>query len=192
MTGRTVIGAVGGITPRPVATLVRPADATAYAAQDHIANSGTGSAVVPLEFVVGGASATGIIAGARCVAKATSGALVTTNFAFDLLLFRPATSIPFAAGSYPADNAALTLTSAAMIQCVGIVSFVAAGWRTAGLETGAGHQVKGLASGLSFETFSLMGLGAANKLLGVVQAKAAWDPGNVIQTLSFELLTQGD
>lgn len=192
MSIRTVIGAVGGITPRSVAVLSRPASATQYTAQDIIANSGTAGDVVPLEFNIGVTAGSGIITGAKCVLKAASGAVVTTAAAFDLLVFRPATSIPFAAAGYPADNAALTLTSAAMVQLVGRFSFVAADWLTAGLETGAAYQMVGEASGLSFVPFDLQGLSGVDSLLGVVQAKDVWNPGNVAQTLSFELAVQGD
>lgn len=194
MSPRTAIGRVGGITPRVTAQLVRPASATTYAANDHIANNGTGADVTPMVFTFAeiGGSGSGVITGAKCVAKATSGALVTTNFAFDLLLFRPATDIPFADGSYPADNAALSITSSMLNQLVGRFSFTAAGWVTSGLETGAGYQTVAEASGLSFVPFDLQGLGTVNYLNGILQAKAAWDPGAVVQTLDFELLSQGD
>lgn len=193
MSQRTVIGRVGGITPRVTAQLVRPGQATAYAANNIIANSQTAGSVEPMTFTFaeGLPNGSGLLFGAKCVAKAASSGLVTTNMAFDLLLFRPETSIPFAAGGYPADNAALSLTSAMLKQLVARFSFTAAGWVTSGLETGAGYQVVAPASGLPFMPFDLQGLNA-NYLRGIVQAKAAWDPGNVAQTLDFELIPQGD
>lgn len=194
MSQRTVIGRVGGITPRVAAQLVRPASATQYAANDHIANNGTGADVTPMSFDLSeiGASCSGLIYGARCTLKAASGAVVTTALAFDLMLFRPVDDVPYAAGSYPADNAALTLTSTAMKQCVARVGFTSSGWVSGGFETGAAWQTAVLSSGLTAEPFSLQGLGAAATLVGIVKATDAWNPGNVAQTLDFELIVQGD
>ena len=88
-------------------TLTRPANTDAYAIADIIANSATGSAVVPIEFKVaktkGGA---GFVIGAQCLTNSA-----TAFGAIRLHLFnRP----PFVAAGYPADNAALALTYAAM------------------------------------------------------------------------------
>jgi hypothetical protein len=194
MTTRVKLGAVGGITPRVTAQRVRAADATQYAANDHIANTTTAASVTPLEFAIpeGGASGSGVITAAKCVAKAASGALVTADFAFDLLLFRPVVGIPYAAGSYPADNAALTLTAAMMNQMVGRFTFSASGWYATGVETGAAMQIVGPASGLSWVPYDLQGLGPASGLRGILRANAPWNPGAVAQTLDFELFVQAD
>tara|TARA_R110002074_G_C12558458_1_gene667628 strand:- start:24941 stop:25531 length:591 start_codon:yes stop_codon:yes gene_type:complete len=194
---RSVIGAVGGITPRPNATLSRPADATQYSVNDHIANSATGSAVLPLTFTMGIADCSGLIIGARCVLTAASGSVVTTAADFDLVLFRPTTSVPFAAGSYPADNAALSISALAANQLVGRFSFINSAWSTSGFAATTARQVVGPASGLVADTFNLHGIGTAtvpapDYLLGLVQAKGTWNPGNVAQSLYFELIAQGD
>lgn len=194
---RSVIGAVGGITPRPNATLSRPAEATQYSANDHIANSGTGADVTPLSFTMGIPDGSGVILGARCVLSAVSGSVVTTAADFDLLLFRPTTDIPFAAGSYPADNAALAISALAALQLVGRFSFVNASWVTSGFAATTARQVVGPASLLVADTYNLHGIGTAtlpapDYLLGLVQAKGAWNPGNVAQSLYFELIAQGD
>src|SRR6476620_12777440 len=103
----------GGITPRVTATYARPADNTAYSIGDLIGNSGTANLVVPISFTVArAAGGSGRLTGCRAVVSAASGTIVLP--AFDLLLFRPEASIPFAAAGYPADNAALNVSLAAM------------------------------------------------------------------------------
>lgn len=87
--------------------LTRPADTTAYASGDAIANSTTAASVVPLEFEVsrdnGGS---GKVIGAEILTNSASAV-----GAMRLHLFNRA---PFAAAGYQADNAALALTYAAM------------------------------------------------------------------------------
>jgi hypothetical protein len=139
----------------------------------------------------------GIIIGARCVLSAASGSVVTTAADFDLVLFRPTTDIPFAAGSYPADNAALTISAAAALQLAGRFSFVNGSWSTSGFAATTARQTVGPSSGLVVDTFNLHGIGTAtipapDYLLGVVQAKGVWNPGAVAQSLYFELIALGD
>lgn len=50
---------IGGLTVRPTATFTRPADTTAYASGDLVANSVTAGSVVPMSFAIGRAAATG-------------------------------------------------------------------------------------------------------------------------------------
>ncbi len=88
---------VGGFTRRPSDSFTRPANTTAYAASDLVANNTTAGSVVPLQFKVARTlSGTGFIRGAKIKKSNTS----TTNARFSLLLFR--TSPVSAAG----DNAA--------------------------------------------------------------------------------------
>lgn len=190
-------GKVGGITPRVTGSFSRPGDNTAYAAGDLIGNSGTAGSVVPITFTgaarISGGS--GRLTGCRCVVTPASGSLVIANLAFDLLLFRPATDIPFAAGSYPADNAALAVSAATMKHLAGVFSFSASSWRSpAGslsVAGAAGFQSVGLASGKAFEPFNLAGLASAN-LLGIVQAQAGWTPTGVVNELWFGLDIEGN
>ncbi len=116
--------------PRVIATFTRPASVTQYSDKDIIANSGTAASVVPLTFTVGGVS--GYITGARAIVQAASGSIVTAGLDFDLYVFRPVSGIPFAAGSYPADNAALAITAAAMRQVVATFRFSSGSWTTEG------------------------------------------------------------
>ncbi len=175
--------------PRITATFSNPASAGAYASGDHIANSATGSAVTPMTFSLypGDYQDTkGCIISAACVVTPASGSLVITALDFDLLLFRPVTSIPFAAGSYPADNAAMDITAAAFRQLIGVFSFSSGNWRnpagalTAGA-TGWQRTVSAMAPLMEFDTAD------TRTLIGVVQAKGAWTPGAVVNQFDFVL-----
>jgi hypothetical protein len=100
--------AVGGFTRSISAQLTRPADATAYADGDHIANSTTAGSVVPITFsgAARGFGFSGIVSGARLVTNSA-----TATGTIRLHLFNQE---PFAAGGYQADNSALALTAAAL------------------------------------------------------------------------------
>jgi len=192
----TRIGLVGGITRRVTATFSRPADNTAYAAGDIIANSTTAASVVPIEFAAAMESGgTGRITGCRAVVTPASGNLVITNCSFDLLLFRPETSIPFAAAGYPADNAALTVSAAAMRELVGVFSFSASNWRSPAGSTSVagvtGYQAVSLNSSRPFAPFDLSSLNV-NYLYGIVQAQAAWTPTGIVNQFDFALDIEGN
>lgn len=171
---------------RVTATFSRPADVTAYASGDNIANSTTAASVVPMTFTL--AVPTGRITGARCVVAPASGSLVITALDFDLLLFRPASDIPFAAGSFPADNAAMAITAAAMRQLVGVFAFANGAWRNpAGALTAGVAGVQAVApSARSSYPFDVTDQ-ATDTLVGVVQAKGAWTPGAVVNQFDFAL-----
>lgn len=113
----------GGFTPRCFADLTRPANTTTYAADEIVANSAMASAVVPLKFpACRQDNGSGVITGGLLV-KSTN----TINTAgFKLWLF---TRQPFAAGSYPADNAALVTAltyTAALKYMIGTIEFATA------------------------------------------------------------------
>jgi len=180
----------GGFTPSVRATYTRASDATTYAIGDLIGNTTTAANVVPMTFTVArAASGSGRISGARCVVTAASGTIVLP--AFDLLLFRPVdANTPFTAGSYPADNAALTISSAAYIELSAVFSFSASAWRNnAGGITAAGaviRQAVSEASGRPYAPFNLVAT-AGSTLLGLMQAQNAWAPGAVSQQFDFAL-----
>jgi len=180
----------------PTATMTKPSDATAYAAGDIIANSLTAASVVPLTFANALKSLTGSgrLMGARCVVTPASGNLVITNFAFDLLVFRPGTNIPFAAAGFPADNAAMAVSAAAMRELITVFQFVAGAWRNpaGGVAAGgaSGWQAIGNPTGRTSAPFDLASLNA-NSLVGVLQAQAAWTPGAVAQQFDFVLDVEG-
>lgn len=168
------------------ATFSRPADATAYASGDIIANSGTAGLVVPITFNLPVRS-DGRITGCRAVVTPASSTLVVTALDFDLLLFRPTTDIPFVAGGFPADNAALAIPAAAYRELVGIFVFVNGAWRN---ESGAltagvtGYQAVNCATRNKYP-FSIPS--NTPRLIGVLQAKGAWTPGAVVNRFDFTL-----
>lgn len=176
---------------RLTATFSRPADNVAYAAGDAIANSTTGSAVVPIEFSLDGFTR-GNITGIRCVVTPASGNLIIAALDFELLLFRPVTDIPFAAGSFAADNAALAISAAAYRECVGTFIFDATQWRSpaGSLSVGGatGFQSVDCASRPLFPfNVEAIALGSSRKLVGVVQALNSWTPTGIINQFDFAL-----
>ncbi len=185
-TSSAVSGNTGGFTSRVTATMSRPADATQYAVGDIIANSGTANLVVPISFTVARIEAgSGRITGCRCVVAAASGTIVLP--AFDLLLFRPEANIPFAAAGYPADNAVLNVTAAAMREQTAIMSFASTGWRNqAGGNTAAGDHVYQAVSLLS-RPYAPFKLTSGQAIVGLLQAQNTWNPGAVVNTFDFAL-----
>lgn len=194
LSGEQRIGSVGGVTPRITASMSRPADNTAYSAGDLIGNSGTAASVVPITFsgaarISGGS---GWMTGCRCVVTAASGTIVLP--AFDLMIFRPATNIPFAAAGYPADNAALNVSAAAMKELVAVFSFTATAWRNqAGGVTAAGDHIYQVVSpsGRDREMFNLASVSSAD-LVGLMQAQNTWTPTGIVNTFDFVLEIDGD
>lgn len=86
--GSNMIGSVAGITTNPSASFTRPADTTAYASGDLVANSTTAGSVTAMTFTVARANGlSGMIRRARIKKTSTS----TTNASFRLHLY---TSIP--------------------------------------------------------------------------------------------------
>jgi hypothetical protein len=184
--------------------MTRPADATAYAAGDNIGNSTTAADVVPITFAGAArfAKGSGRLTGVRCVVTPASGSLVIANFAFDLLIFRPATNIPFTAGSYPADNAALTVSAAALRELVGVFRFSASSWRSGAgsvsVAGAAGYQAVGLGTPAAtdhvvrpYAPFDLADINLS-ELRGLMQAQAAWTPGAVANQFDFVLDVEGN
>lgn len=168
------------------ANFSRPADATQYSAGDIIANSGTAASVVPITFTT--PSPNGIITGCRAVVTPASSTLVITALDFDLLLFAPATGIPFAAGSYPADNAAMAITAAAYRELIATFSFVNNAWRNpAGALTAGATGTQAVAPVFANAKFNIGGDASTTTLLGVVQAIGTWNPGAVVNRFDFAI-----
>ncbi len=168
------------------ANFSRPADNTAYAAGDAISNSTTLANSLPVTFLTAG-SFNGQLLGCRAVVTPASGSLVITALDFDLLIFRSATNIPFAAGAFPADNTAMAITAAAYRELVATFSFVNTAWRgTSGALTAEALGTQAVAAGLPNAVFNLAGL-TTPALIGVVQARAAWTPTAVVNRFDFAL-----
>lgn len=168
------------------ANFSRPADNVAYATGDAISNSLTLASVTPLTFLVP-ASTNGQLLGCRAVVTPGSGSLVITALDFDLLIFRPVTNIPFAAGSFPADNTAMNITAASFRDLVATFSFVNSAWRNeAGAVTAGVTGTQAVAPVLANAAFSIAGL-STQSLIGVVQARGAWTPTGVANRFDFAL-----
>lgn len=171
---------------RCTGTFSRPADNTAYTAGDIIANSTTAGLVVPITFPVTPRS--GWITGARCTVAPASGNVVITAFDFDLLIFLSTANIPFAAGSYPADNTALTLTAAMYRELIGVLPFANGAWRNPlGALTAGAVGFQAVAPSARVQYPYDLGNVQARDLIGVVQVKAAWTPTGVVNQFDFEL-----
>lgn len=176
----------GRAVSRTIATISRPADATAYATGDAIANSATPASVLPLTFTL--AMPQGRLMGAQCVVTPASGNLVIVALDFDLLLFRPNTGIPFAAGSYPGDNLALNVSAAAMRELVGVFAFANGAWRNpAGALTAGVCGVQAVAPAARAAYLFDVADQSTQTLIGVLQAKGAWTPGAVVNQFDIAL-----
>jgi hypothetical protein len=174
--------------PRITGSIQRPADNTPYSDRDNIGNSGTPGSVLPITFANAGrlqGGYMGRITGCRCVVTPTSGVPVTAGLDFDLWLFRPESNIPFAAGGYPADNAVLNLTSAALKQAVGLFRFISSAWETGASTAVAAYQAQGLI-GRPFAPFNLQSI-PATSLLGLMQVRNTWTPTGIANTFDFVL-----
>jgi len=175
-----------GITATITANVSRPADNTAYTAGDAVTSTATNADVTPLVFQVPRDS--GRIMGCRAVVTPASGNLVITALDFDLLLFRPATDIPFAAGSYIGDNKAMAISAAAYRELVAVFRFSSSSWRnTLGAVTAGitGYQSVALNSSRIMAPYNVQGL--SHQLNGLIQILGAWTPTGVINRFDFAL-----
>lgn len=105
--GEAHVGEVGGRVAVASGSVTRPADTTAYAAGDLVANSTTAGSVTPISFTVGrgssGSSATGLIRRARLRKTGTS----VTNAIFRLHLYSASPGVTNGDnGAWLSDNAA--------------------------------------------------------------------------------------
>lgn len=194
--GSSPIGRVGLLTANIAASAYsKPADATQYSLGDMIGNSLTAASVTPITFSAAArfANGGGRLIGAKCTLQCASSTIVLP--AFDLLVFLPGTDIPFAAGSYPADNAALNVSASAYKYLVASFSFAADAWRNqAGGVTAAGDviwQAPKVGGNRPYAPFSVDGL-SSQDLIAVMQAQNTWNPGNVAQTFTFSLDVEQD
>lgn len=105
--GETHIGQVGGHTATPSANFTRPADTTAYAVGDIVANSTTAGSVVPMSF----ANAARVAAGSGVVrrARVKKNGTTITNGGFRVHLY---STLPTVASG---DNAAWSTSEASYL-----------------------------------------------------------------------------
>lgn len=139
----TIAGSVGGFSADPLVTLTRPANTTAYTAQDEVATTGT----APVSFSVARVTGqTGIITGADLIYS--NNPAVTP--AFRLLLF----SAPVTAAG---DNVALALSDADAALFIGMIDFTQT--QAGGAATSANLMMSGAAvNAKPFTTDTIFGL----------------------------------
>lgn len=107
----------GLFVPECFATMTRASGTSQYTAGDIVANSTSAAEVVPLKFpACRTPNGSGLITGGRMIKSDDD----VTQASFRLWLL---TKQPFATGSYPADNAALVLTYAALGYLIGYMDF---------------------------------------------------------------------
>lgn len=163
--GETHVGAIGGhtIVQAASATITRPADTTAYASGDLVANSVTAGSVNNLQFTTAArvSGGSGLITGAR-IQKSTAS---VTNAAFRLHLFTVAPTYTSAG-----DNSAIsTVVVASAKGYLGYVDITAmTGFSDVAWGTGAVDNSRGNAPFAA----------AAQILYGLLEARGAYTPGN--------------
>lgn len=162
-------GQLGGFTLTPSATFTRPADTTAYASGDLVANSTTAGSVTPMTFTVARIAAGSFtIRKARLRKTGTS----TTNAGFRLHLY---TSSPTVTNG---DNGAWLSTQSATY--VGAIDFSSS--NALAFSDGAGiNGVPLIGSDISVK------LASGTSLFGLLEARAAYTPANAEQfTITLE------
>jgi hypothetical protein len=94
---------IRGFTTRPTATVTRPADTTAYASGDLVANSTTAGSVTPMSFTVSRGTATGGMV-RRCRIRTSSTSITNATFRLHLYAASP-TCTNGDNGAWLTDNA---------------------------------------------------------------------------------------
>jgi hypothetical protein len=167
--GEAHVGEVGGRGAIASANFTRPADTTAYASGDLVANSTTAGSVTVMTFTIGrgssGAAASGMIRRARLRKTGTS----TTNASFRLHLYR---SAPTPSNG---DNGAWLTNNAA--DYVGAIDITADKAFTDGA-IGNGTPNTGSEINFTHQTY-----------YGLLEARAAYTPANAeVFTIELELI----
>lgn len=158
-------GNVGGITVTQAAssTITRPADTTAYASGDLVANSTTAGSVTNLQFTtlarISGGS--GVIVGAQ-IQKSTN---TTTNAAFRLHLFNTAPTYT-SAGDNSALSSVVVASAKGYLGYIDIPSMV--GFSDVAWGSGAPDNSRG---GIPY-------VATAQTIFGLLEARGAYTPGN--------------
>ena len=167
--GENHVGQVGGHTALASANFTRPADTTAYASGDLVANSTTAGSVTPMQFTVARVAAgSGMIRRARLRKTGTG----VTNASFRLHLY---TASPTPANG---DNGAWSTNQAA--NYLGALDVTVDKAFTDGA---AGNGVPSSGSEINFA------LSSGQLVFGLLEARGAYAPANAeVFTLSLEVL----
>lgn len=144
-------------------TFTRPANTTAYASGDLVANDTDAADVVPLEFQVGMRDGSFIVRRARLEKSVNT----TTNASFRLHLYRTQPTVT------NGDNGAWLSSAAGYLGFIDIVVDKAFNDATG---PAVGHGIPVLASVLAPIYVRLTG--GATKIYGLLEARAAYTPGS--------------
>lgn len=163
------LGEVGGRTAMASANFTRPADTTAYASGDLVANSTTAGSVTPMTLTIGrlssGSGASGMIRRARLRKTGTS----VTNASFRLHLYRSSPTVS------NGDNGAWLTNNVA--DYVGALDITVDRAFTDGA-SGNGTPITGSEINFSHQTY-----------YGLLEARAAYTPANAeVFTLELEVI----
>jgi len=183
------LGEVGLVTNINEQTFTKPASAVQYTIGDFIGNNLTANLVTPLSFPIGRIpNGSGRLTGCRATVAPASGNLVTAGLSFELLIFD---TPPFAAGSYPADNDVLTLTTLMYRHLIALFSFSSGSWRgplgNPAAAGNTGYQAVAPSTSRPFAPYTNQ-----QTLTGIVQAIATWNPGNIVNDFFFTLESDGN
>lgn len=154
----------------PVDDFTRPANTTAYAAGDLVANSTTAGSVAPLEFSLNGVGRTGTVRRAR-IFKSTN---TTTSASFALHLFEAAPTV----GN--GDNGALAVATN-LSSWLGKLAIDMSSGAEAGASAGCAQVSGDFMIGVALPT-------AGQRIYGLIEANAAYAPGSAeVFTVRLEI-----
>lgn len=144
----------------PYSSFTRPANTTAYAQNDIVADNTTAASITPLSWGVGAVGAAGIIRGVRLYKSGTT----VTNGSFRIFLFTATPGTPT-----NGDNGAFGVASAA--DYLDLVAVDLSSGALAGGTTGASKRSAAVA--IPFRLPS-----TADKLYGLIDVQAAYTPAS--------------
>lgn len=154
------------------AVLTRPADTTAYASGDLVANSTTAGAVTALQFQ-NATRAPGRLNGRVISARIRKSTVTTANGVFRLHFFA---ANPVAAAPTNGDNGVFAPAAAVLTNYEGFidVDFTAAAVVSASNAVAVGHAPAGASNGIPFQ----LGSPDTPTLFALIEARGAYAPGN--------------
>ena len=157
--GNPVDPAIGAFT-NPAASVTRPADTTAYASGDLLANSTTAASVVALQFTVGRIAAGSFMLRRLKLTKSTA-SLTNASFRLHLFLAQPATITNGDNGAFSVSGVAAGAVGRFDVTMDQAYTDGAAGW---------GVPINGFDMSIK--------LAAGQVLYGLIEVRGAYTPGS--------------
>lgn len=170
--GEAHLGAVGGHISTPSATFTRPADTTAYASGDLIANNVTAGSVVPLSWVASRAAAGSFMVRRARLKKS---GLVNTNASFRLHLYGASPTVT------NGDNGVWSSSESGYLGSLDLDMSGTTGRVFSDAAEVVGQPAVGSEISVS--------LGSGSTIYGLLEARGAYTPGNAeVFTVVLEVL----